>query len=130
MARTTINRLSDRGARTAKVGTTKAGTAKPRMHPDGGGLYLRVTAGTNGVVNRYWLFRYKQRGTRKDRQIGIGPLDTISLAQARTTARECREQLLAGLDPVDQRKAQRASNALPDTQALTFHACPPAYLPP
>src|SRR5258708_7197568 len=128
MARTTINRLSDRGARTAKAGTTKAGTAKRRMHPDGGGLYLRVTAGTNGVVNRYWLFRYKQRGTRKDRQIGIGPLDTISLAQARATAREGREQLLAGLDPVDQRKAQRASNARADTKAMTFDACRDAYI--
>src|SRR5258708_37251363 len=101
MARTTINRLSDRGARTAKVGTTKAGTAKPRMHPDGGGLYLRVTAGTNGVVNRYWLFRYKQRGTRKDRQIGIGRLDTITPAQPGTTAPETREHFLSGLAPVD-----------------------------
>ena len=67
MARATINRLSDR-----KVRTTKAG-----MHADGAGLYLRVTEGKPGedgdtILNRYWLFRYKQRGTRKDRQLGIG----------------------------------------------------------
>ena len=55
--------------------TTKAG-----MHADGGGLYLRVTEGRQGeggsrALARYWVFRYRQRGTRKDRQLGIGPLD-------------------------------------------------------
>jgi len=65
MARTTINRLSDRTVRTAKSG----------MHPDGGGLYLRVTEGKEGedgarVLNRYWLFRYAHRKTGKDRQLG------------------------------------------------------------
>src|SRR5258707_11656411 len=139
MAEPTINSLSDGKAKPAKVGPTKAGTAKPGMHADGGGLYLRVTAGANGVVNRYWLFRYasrvpfrgkkgKDRKPGDDRQIGIGPLDTISLAQARSVARECREQLLAGLDPGDQRKAQRASNALADTKAMTFDACRDAYI--
>jgi integrase len=118
MARATINRLSDR----------KVKTAKPGMHADGGGLYLRVTAGTNGAVSRYWLFRYADRRTGKDRQLGIGPLDTISLAQARSVAREGREQLLALLDPVEQRRSQRASNALADAKAMTFDACRDAYI--
>jgi integrase len=118
MARTTINRLSDRKVRTAKAG----------MHADGGGLYLRVTAGKDGALNRYWLFRYAHRGTGKDRQLGIGPLDTISLAAARAVARECREQLLAGLDPVEQRHAQRAATALDDAKAMTFDACRDAYI--
>jgi len=66
MARTTINRLSDRKVR----------TAKPGMRPDGGGLYLRVTEGKKdegGVptLNRYWLFRYAHRSTGKDRQLGL-----------------------------------------------------------
>jgi hypothetical protein len=38
MGRATINRLSDR----------KAQTIGPGMHPDGGGLYLRVTKGKQG----------------------------------------------------------------------------------
>src|SRR6516162_10075302 len=118
MARATINRLSDRKAKTAKLG----------MHADGGGLYLRVTVGTNGVVSRYWLFRYADRRTGKDRQLGLGPLGTVSLAQARSVARECREQLLAGLDPVEQRRAQRASNALAAAKAMTFDACRDAYI--
>jgi integrase len=123
MARTTINRLSDRKLR----------SAKPGMHPDGGGLYLRVTEGKQDgdatpTLNRYWLFRYRQRGTRKDRQLGIGPLDTVTLAVARAAARECRGQLLAGLDPVDQREAQRASKAAADAKAMTFDACRDAYI--
>jgi integrase len=130
MARATINRLSDRKARTAKAG----------MHPDGGGLYLRVTGGRQGVdakghgvnagatLNRYWLFRYKQRGTRKDRQVGIGPLDTVTLAAARTSARQYREQLLAGNDPTEQRDAQRAAQAVAEAKAMTFDECCDAYI--
>ena len=86
MARTTINRLSDRKVR----------TAKPGMHPDGGGLYLRVTEGKKdeggATLNRYWLFRYADRSSGKDRQLGLGPLDTVTLAAARAAARQCREQ--------------------------------------
>jgi hypothetical protein len=49
-------------------------TAKAGMHPDGGGLYLRVTDGRPGddespVLKRYWVFRYRQRGTRRDRSL-------------------------------------------------------------
>jgi integrase len=144
MARTTINRLSDRKVRTAKVGTTKAGTAKPGMHPDGGGLYLRVTDGKedeNGarILNRYWLFRYASRVPFKgkdgrdgkpgdDRQIGIGPLDTISLAQARSVARECREQLLAGLDPIEEREKAKCKSAAATAKTITFAKAAETYI--
>jgi integrase len=103
------------------------------MHPDGGGLYLRVTegkkdAGGAPTLNRYWLFRYADRKTGKDRQLGLGPLDTVTLAAAREVARQCREQLLAGLDPVEERRAQRASIALADAKAMTFDQCREAYI--
>jgi len=97
------------------------------MHPDGGGLYLRVTAGT-GAFNRYWLFRYADRRTGKDRQLGIGQLDTVSLARARSAARECRELLLAGKDPVETRRLQHASQRLTDATAQTFDQCAAAYI--
>jgi integrase len=103
MARTTINRLSDR---------------KVRKDDERGARSL----------NRYWLFRYADRNTGKDRQLGLGPLDTVTLAAARVAARECREQLLAGLDPVEQRRAQRASNAFADAKAMTFDQCRDAYI--
>ncbi len=118
MARITINRLSDRTVR----------TAKPGMHPDGGGLYLRVTAGKDGALNRYWLFRYAHRGTGKDRQLGIGPLDTVSLAAARTAARECREQLLAGLDPIEEREAGKRKAATATAKSITFAKAAETYI--
>jgi integrase len=118
MARTILNRLSDRKARTAPIG----------MHADGGGLYLRVAVGSGGLLNRYWIFRYSDRTTRKDRQLGLGPLDTVSLAAARTMARECREQLLRGQDPVEQRRVQRASQTVAQVKAMTFMECANAYI--
>jgi integrase len=123
MAQTTINRLSDRRVKTAKAG----------MYADGGGLYLRVTEGRQGddgspALSRYWVFRYRQRGTRKDRQLGIGPLDTVTLAAARNAAKQCREQLLAGLDPIEQRNAERASQAVAKAKAMMFDECRDAYI--
>jgi integrase len=142
MARTT-DRLSDRKVQTAKAGKHKAG-----MYPDGGGLYLRVTEGKKDedgtrTLNRYWVFRYASRvpfaGKDKegkpregkpgdDRQLGIGPLDTLTLAAARAVARECREQLLAGLDPVEQRKAKKEAAALVVAKKMTFDQCRDAYI--
>src|SRR5258708_5887189 len=134
MARTTINRLSDRKVR----------TAKPGMHPDGGGLYLRVTEGNQDgdgtrTLNRYCLFRYASRVPFKgkherdgkpgdDRQIGIGPLDTISLAQARSVARECREQLLAGLDPIEEREKAKRKSAAATAKTITFAKAAETYI--
>jgi integrase len=118
MAKTIINRLSDRKAR----------TVEPGMYPDGAGLYLRVTLQADGAHSRYWLFRYAHRGTGKDRQLGLGALHTVSLAQARTAARECRELLLAGKDPVETRRTQEATQAATDAKVMTFDQCRDAYV--
>jgi hypothetical protein len=47
------------------------------MHPDGGGLYLHVSK--SGA--RSWIFRYMRRG--RAREMGLGPLHTIPLKDAR-----------------------------------------------
>jgi integrase len=117
MAKTT-ERLSDGWVR----------TAPPGMHADGGGLYLRVTSGSGGALNRYWIFRYADRVTGKDRQLGLGALHTIGLAQARDAARECREMLLRGKNPIEHRRAQEASQALGAAKAMTFDECRDAYI--
>jgi integrase len=123
MAQTT-NRLSDRAIRTLKPG---------KKYPDGNGLYLRVeeSADDDGapVLNRYWFFRYKRRGTRKERWFGLGSYDTLSLAAARNAARRCREQLLAGIDPEEQRAAGWASRELAEAKAMpSFDECRDAYI--
>jgi integrase len=118
MARSITNRLSDRRVRTAGVG----------KHLDGGGLILRVTEGTGGVLHRYWVFRYADRGDGRDRQLGLGPLHTVSLAQAREEARGCRELLRQGKDPIATRRSEEASQVLSGVKAMTFSECADAYI--
>jgi integrase len=91
-------------------------------YSDGGGLVLQVSKwGTKS-----WAFRY-QRGDR-DRHMGLGPLHTLSLADARERARECRQLLLAGRDPIEERKARRQSQRLETARSMTFRDCAEAYV--
>lgn len=83
---------------------------RPGVHAVGGvaGLALQVTP--NGA--RSWLFRYRHNGRR--REAGLGPYPDVPLGRARDYAREAREMLRGGRDPVDERHAARR-------RQLTFH---------
>lgn len=52
---------------------------------------------------RYWIFDYTHNGKR--RQLGLGPLLSVGLAEARAKADEARKLVRAGVDPIEQRKA-------------------------
>jgi integrase len=92
------------------------------MHADGGGLYLRVTPA--GVPS--WVFRYSTG--ERERYHGLGPLHTVSLAEARQKALECRKLRLDGLDPLEERRRDRLEKKLATLQAMTFQACAEAYI--
>src|ERR1700704_2414441 len=98
------------------------------LHGDGGGLWLQVTPNKRG---RSWVFRYSFSG--KAREMGLGSLDTIGLAEAREQAKQCR-QLLKGtpitppVDPIEHRRALRASAKIEAAKTLTFKACAAAYI--
>jgi integrase len=92
------------------------------MHTDGGGLYLQVT---NGGA-RTWIYRFMLN--RRAREMGLGPLHTISLAEAREKARECRKLRLEGIDPIEARKAKRGEERLAAATAMTFQECAEAYI--
>src|SRR4051812_48387577 len=87
------------------------------MYHDGGGLWLQVRGGS-----RSWLFRYSRNKLAK--VMGLGPLHTIGLADARQKARDARKLLLDGQDPLDAREAQRSSQR----PAMTFHDAAEAYI--
>jgi integrase len=92
-------------------------TAKGR-YGDGRGLYLQVVPGANGLI-RSWLFRYKVGG--RERTMGFGPLDDVSLDQAREMASQQRGLLRQGRDPVTERDDQRAKHRAKSTdKAKTF----------
>jgi integrase len=102
------------------VSLTKA--MRPGMHSDGGGLYLQVSE--SGAKS--WIFRYSVNG--KAHYHGLGPLQTVSLAQAREKAKACRHLVLDGIDPIAARRAKRNEQQLAAAKAITFRQCAEAYI--
>jgi integrase len=75
--------------------------AKPGRHGDGEGLYLLVS--TTGAKS--WMIRVQRDGKRRD--IGLGSLAALGLADARTKAAELRKHALNGRDPIEERDRDR-----------------------
>jgi integrase len=113
----TIHRLSHRQAESIK---------QPGMYPDGGGLYLQVTTGEDDSVRKSWLFRYAIGG--RERQMGLGRLTDVSLAEARDRAAAAREQRREGKDPIIEREALRAQASAAAARAISFDECAKAYI--
>lgn len=81
-------------------------------HADGGGLFLRVKQS-----NANWLLRYTSpSGRRRDMGLGVAHRDTMpaageSLRLAREKAKRARDDLAAGRDPIDAKRAARRADA-------------------
>jgi integrase len=90
------NRLSAR-----KVDALK----EPGMHADGDGLYLCVKP--SGAKS--WVFVFQWHGKRKE--MGLGSVSVVTLAEARQAANEARRTVANGTNPIDQRKTERAKQA-------------------
>ncbi|HZC57438.1 MAG TPA: Arm DNA-binding domain-containing protein [Xanthobacteraceae bacterium] len=94
---------------------------------DGAGLYLQATRGKGGV-NRNWIFRYEMDGERHD--LGIGPLHDFGLAKAREIALDFRQEIKAGIDPIQKRiadKRERLAKNAEQVKATAFEQCAEAY---
>jgi integrase len=112
MART-LNRLS-----AVKVEKAK----DPGMYCDGGGLYLRIAEGGS----KQWIYRYVTNGRPRD--MGIGPVRVLTLAEAREKAREASKLRLEGNDPIAAKHAQRAAAAVAAASAMTFRQCAEGFI--
>jgi integrase len=93
----------------------------PGRYSDGHQLYLQVQSPTN----KSWLFRYTFDG--RERFMGLGPLHTIGLEEARERARQARKTLLDGADPLAVRLAEAARRALEAARTITFEAAAKTY---
>lgn len=71
---------------------------EPGRYTDGDGLMLNIAPG--GA--RSWLLRVRIEGRRRD--IGLGSLKVLTLAEAREKAIDFRRQVARGVDPVAERK--------------------------
>lgn len=92
------------------------GNGKNAVFAVGGvsGLLLQITR--NG--GRTWLLRVMVGAKR--REIGLGGYPDVTLAQARERARETKDQIRRGIDPVEERKAARASLIAAQGRGLLF----------
>jgi integrase len=100
---------------------------KPGLHHDGGGLYLQVTIGAGGTVNRSWLVRYMLDG--RPRKMGLGPAGLVPLAEARDRALAARKSArIEHVDPIEARREARAKRAIEAARAMTFRQCAEAYI--
>src|SRR6516162_34272 len=95
---------------------------KPGYHADGGGLWLQVSDGGG----KSWIFTYSLRG--RAREMGLGSLSKVSLADARDERDKCNRLLREHIDPIEDRKRKRAEIALADTKSITFAQAAAAYL--
>ncbi|WP_315747585.1 MULTISPECIES: tyrosine-type recombinase/integrase [unclassified Bradyrhizobium] len=107
------NRLTALGVTRAKM---------PGRYADGGGLYLQVT----DTGTKSWLFRYMRLG--KAREMGLGSVQTWTLAEARERARMQRQLLDEGKDPLEVRKEQEQQAALAKATTVTFEECASDYI--
>ena len=90
----------------------------PGWHSDGGGLYAFIPAPGSGS----WVYRYGGKN------IGLGSLSIVSLAEARERARACRDLRAAGIDPRAKRDADRTAAKVATARAVTFDQAAAAYI--
>jgi integrase len=106
-----------------KLTATKVARARaPGMIGDGGGLWLRITAGGS----KGWIFRFMIAG--RSRAMGLGSVDDVTLAEARELARQYRKLVKQGLDPIEARRAERTVLQLEAARAMTFEQCAERYI--
>ncbi len=96
----------------------------PGFHSVGhiAGLHLRVKP----TGARSWMLRATVGDCRRD--IGLGPYPDITLAQARERAREARDLIRQGLDPVHERQVRESARRAEQAKALTFAQAAAIYI--
>jgi integrase len=88
----------------------------PGVYSVGGvaGLKLQITA--SGAKS--WLLRVMV-GIKR-REIGLGAFPEVSLADARSKARQCKREIAEGIDPVERAKAIRQAIIASQVKHVTF----------
>jgi hypothetical protein len=89
---------------------------------DGGGLYLCVAA----TEAKSWRFFYMLNG--KAREMGLGSLEAVTLAEARVKMADCKKLLAAKIDPIDAREDEQAKARLAAASRTTFENCANSYI--
>ncbi|QEE24708.1 DUF4102 domain-containing protein [Rhodanobacter glycinis] len=100
--------LTDTAIRKAKAAD------KPQRMFDGGGLYLEISP----AGGKLWRLKYRVNG--KEKRLALGTYPDTGLAEARDKRDTARKLLAAGIDPGEQRKAEKAAGT--ERAANSFEA--------
>ena len=76
---------------------------KPVKLFDGGGLFLLLSP----TGSRCWRYKYRIGG--KEKLLALGVYPEVTLKEARDKLEKARKMLADGIDPGEQRKAQKAA---------------------
>ncbi|WP_318012237.1 tyrosine-type recombinase/integrase [Mesorhizobium sp. ESP6-5] len=101
---------------------TVAKTSKPGRYGDGGGLWLQVSQ----FGTKAWIFRFMMSG--KAREMGLGSIETFSLKEARERAREARQLVASGIDPIQKRVSEKLASGAASAKLITFSEAIGRYL--
>ncbi|WP_449252886.1 tyrosine-type recombinase/integrase [Brevundimonas naejangsanensis] len=97
---------------------------EPGLHFVGGvaGLALQVLSSGG----RSWILRATMGKRRRD--LGLGGYPDVTLARAREAARDAREQIRRGVDPVETGREARRALKTPTVVAMSFRKAAEAYM--
>ncbi len=93
-----------------------------------------AVGGVSGLIlqvlpsgGRSWILRTMIGGRR--REIGLGAYPEVPLAEARIKGRAMKDKIVAGVDPIQERRQARLALAAAERRVLTFEKAVEAYLP-
>jgi len=99
----------------------------PGTFGEGDGLYIQVRPAKGGGVVKCWIFRYRDRVTRKLRDMGLGKFPRVSLSEAREAAHKQAAMLQDFKDPMLEREQQREEIIEKRRKMQTFEAAATEY---
>ncbi len=88
---------------------------------DGDGLYLEVSR----TGSKSWILRVAVQGRRRD--IGLGGLSWVSLAEARDKARALRKVAREGRDPLAEREAKKGVPTFEEAARTVYEISKPGW---
>ena len=94
---------------------------KPGRYGDGLGLYPQVTK----TGCKSWVLRFERGG--KETMLGLGNCRDFSLEEARESARTERRKLADGINPLAERRSQRAATAVAAIKGMSFREAAEQY---
>src|SRR5215471_6582639 len=95
---------------------------KPGRYAVGDNCYLQISKWNT----RAWVYRYMRNG--RAHHMGLGPCRLVTLAEARSQAREAARSVLDGVDPLEAKQRARRASLLAAVKDKTFRQCAEAYI--